>query len=342
MKFTIIGAGNTGIAMAGHLTTLNQKFRLYDRNKDKVEKIKKEGIVVKGVLEVETPVEITNDIKEAIKDTNYIMVMTTANGHRDIGAQIAKYVRDDQVILIFNGNWGAVEIKEELNKAGKDKTVVAETGAQIYISDHIEQGQVELLTIKKAIDVASIPSGAVNKLIEDLKDIYPQFSAVSNVLETSINNSNPTYHLPIVLFNAARIDAKQPFKFYGEGASERVVRYTEKIDEERLEICDKLGIKGVGALDIINSFWDVKYDSIYDTMHLNPVYSTGNAPLTFEHRYLSEDLPYGIGSLVKLARKYGIKVPYLENLVTSLSLFLDEDFLKIGPDFKNFQAEDYL
>ncbi len=342
MKFAIIGTGNTGVAMAGHLTTLNQQFRLYDRNKEKVEKIKKEGIILRGVLEVKTSVEITNDIEAAIEGVDYIMIMTTANGHREIGEQLAKYVTDNQVILIFNGNWGAVEIKEELKKAGKDKTVVAETGAQIYISDYIEQGQAELMTIKNAIDIASIPSNAVGRIKEELKEIYPQFNTVSNVLETSINNSNPTYHLPIVLFNAARIDAKQPFKFYGEGASEKVVRYTEKIDEERLKICENLGIKGVRALDIINSFWDIKYDNIYDTMHLNPVYNKGYAPLTFEHRYLSEDLPYGIGSLVKLAHKYDVEVPHLENLVTSLSLFLDKNFLEIGPDFKNFNVEDYL
>lgn len=343
MKFAVIGAGRTGQAMSAHLKSMGYDVSLYDRDKEKVMLLVNSGIELCNALSAKVSIDVTSEIKGCIEGADYIMVTTTSNGHAPICSLLKPHLAYNQKILIFNGNWGAVEFKAILGDDINNKNlIIAETGAQLYLCDSPKVGVIDVIRVKSEVTLACIPPDRVNSIVDDLKNVYPQLKAVKNVIETSLNNSNPILHAPITLFNAARIDFGQDFKFYGDGASTLSIRYIEMLDMERQLIAEALNINTISVLDIVNSFWPDKYDNLYEAIHMNKSYIASNAPKTFNHRYITEDIPYGIVPLFKLGKMLTLNTPYIDNLVSIMSLLLHRDFVLEGPDFRSFSIDDYV
>jgi opine dehydrogenase len=199
------------------------------------------------------------------------------------------------------------------------------------LSDSDRTGYCVLKKIKNVVDIAAVPASSVVQSVENLKEILPWLSPVENVVATSINNSNPILHVPITLFNLTRIENGEHFHFYNEAASKHVIRFIEHADLERIAIAESLGVKARSCLEILNSFWPQQWQNLYDAIKNNSEYMLGHGPVTLDYRYITEDIPYGIVPLVKLAKKKRVKIPYLGKMLDIFCLVLNIDFYREGP-----------
>jgi opine dehydrogenase len=327
MKFTIIGAGNGGQSMAAHLTLLNHEVVLYDIQTELIAKIKESGgVKAEGVFEAFASVTATTDLEYAMSNSEIIMVTTTGTAHKSVARSIAPYLKDDQVIMMFPGYWGALEFRNIFDEVGMNKKVyVAETESLIYTCRYIKPGHVRIRKIKENLEFATLPATDAPIVKERLKGVYPQLVATDSVLTTTLNNLNPQFHVPILLLNTGRIESEGDFFFYPDGASPSVVNVIEAIENERLEIGKKLNINLSTCPELLNRFYDVDEDNIYDAIQNNPAYKTGKAPATINYRYIYEDIPYGLHPFVKLGEKLGVETPASNLLIDLASLIRKED-----------------
>lgn len=327
MKFTIIGAGNGGQSMAAHLTLLNHEVVLYDIQTELISKIKeKSGIKAEGVLDGFASVTATTDLEFAMKDSEVIMVTTTGTAHKSVARSIAPYLKDEQIIMIFPGYWGALEFRNIFDEVGMNKKVyVAETESLIYTCRYIEPGHVHIRKIKENLEFATLPATDASIVKDRLKEVYPQLVTTDSVLTTTLNNLNPQFHVPILLLNTGRIESEGDFFFYPDGATPSVVNVIEAIENERLEIGKKLNINLSTCQELLNRFYDVDKDNIYDALQNNPAYKTGKAPTTMNYRYIYEDVPYGLHPIVKLGEKLGVETPASNLLIDLASLIRKEN-----------------
>ncbi len=332
MKFTIIGAGNTGQAMAGYIAMQGHQVLLFSRSKEKSSILQKRGIEMTGTLSGFVKIQASSDITEAVEFSEYLIICTTAQGHQDIARMLKPHLKEGQTLIIFNGNWGALEFKNILSDTIKTKNItIAETGAMMLICNASTPGKVHIEKIKQSITIATLDKDLTQPLIDNLKAVFPQFNPVKDVFETSLNNSNTIIHTPVTLCNAARIDGAQEFLFYSEGASVLAVKYIEKLDSERLIIGQNLGICATGVLEIINSFWPKKHDCLYDAIHMNDSYRVVTGPKTLDHRYVYEDVPFGLVPLSILGKHLGVPTPSIDSVIDAFDVLLDEDFRSKGP-----------
>jgi len=90
-KFCVVGAGNGGLAMAGHLAIMKFDVRLFNRSEDRLKAIKFEGgIDVTGEVNGFGKIEVaTSDPEEAVKDVDVIMVVVPATAHKNIAKWLA-------------------------------------------------------------------------------------------------------------------------------------------------------------------------------------------------------------------------------------------------------------
>jgi opine dehydrogenase len=233
--------------------------------------------------------------------------------------------------LVFNGNWGAFEAKEYYKDFLKEnEIIVGETGAMLFMANAFEVGKVNVLGIKNQITVSTVNPDDVNILIYELKDIFPQLSKTNSIYETSLSSTNPVIHVPITLFNLARIEEGHDFSFYGEGVSMAAIGYIESIDKERISLAKKLGFTCPSILESINSFFDIKFDNLYDALNKNETYIKGRAPKSLSHRYITEDISYGIVPIVKLGKVLNMDTKYSEAIVKFAELALNVNFLEAG------------
>lgn len=339
MKAAILGAGNTGQIMAFDLAQKGVEVRLYSRDKEKAAYLAENGLRAEGKLEGHVTLAcVTADIRQAATGAEYIFVMTTGAGHRPMAQALRPVIREGQRIIVFNANWGAIEMQQTfLEQPDTPDVAVGETGAQLYIGGIPEPGKVFCKQIKQSVQLAMLRKEQTDDVLRELAPLIPQLSRAENVLETSLGNANSTIHAPVVLFNLSRIEMGEDFLFYAQGASRGAVRVIEAIDAERVAVARALGVSSPGVLDLLNSFWPEKKDSLFDLLHDNVSYKLTGGPTSLEHRYITEDIPFGIVPLVKLGQALGVPTPEMDAMIGLYERYLGRD-LRAGGFTPNVAA----
>lgn len=144
------------------------------------------------------------------------------------------------------------------------------------------------------------------------------------MLTTSLEAPNPIIHIPLSLFNLSRIEHHESFSLLTEGFSKRASDYIEGIDCERAALADRLGVSYEGITKQLNGFWGTSYPTLTELFANNPVYQNVKAPDSITHRFIAEDLPYGIEPLVRLGAAIGVETPYSKALTDTFYLYLQE------------------
>lgn len=113
----------------------------------------------------------------------------------------------------------------------------------------------------------------------------------------------------------------------------------EQIDGERLQICNKLSIFSNSVSSWLAEQYDAQDSSnIFNALHSTNAYLKISSPKTLNHRYLNEDLVFGLVPLEILAINLDLKVPFISNLINTACMLLDCDFRKkytgIIPDWR--------
>lgn len=324
--------GKTGHSLACALIDKNFSVTVWDRDKDKLSVIEKNGIDATGAIEGHYSVKVEPDIKKAIANADYITVNTLAGGHRDIANLIKGSLSNGQKILIFNGNWGIMEFKDILqDEIEKKDIVLIETSGMHLMTDLPEVGHPHIKKIKKSLGISIYPKRHQETTFKELLEIFPQFFLLKSPIYTSMDASNPILHAPIALGLFSKIEGGQDNFFYREGATPSIVRFIEKIDKERIDVMRSLDSEGTTCLQIINKAWGKDSSDLYEAIHLN--YDLSRGPKSIEYRFITEDVPFGIVPIVKLGRLFNVETPYSELLVSMYSALMDRSFMDLGPSF---------
>jgi len=333
MKVAIIGAGNGGQTMAGHLALQGHETWIYDIDRKKIEGIKQLGrIQLTNALEGFGKVKASLKMEDVVKDAEVIMIVTTATAHKNVAEELLNIVQDGQVILIIPGYWGSIEFKNIcIKKNIKKDIIIGEAEILPYATRIIEIGKVDVRGVKKEVSIAALPASDTTKLFKKIKKLYPTIKTYNSVLEVTLNNVNPVFHPTIAIFNAGRIEAKGEFFFYPDGVMPRIAKFIQKIDDERLKIGKSLGLNLLTSQELLKKYYGIDRDSIYDGIQSNPAYKTGKAPNSLENsRYIYEDYPYGLVPLSELGKYAGVDTPHINNLIDITSLFIEKDLRSMG------------
>ena len=136
MKVAVLGAGCGGQAIAGYLSSTGHDVNLYNRSVERIVPLMADPkIELDGAIEsVGRLNKVTTNAPEAVSDTDLIMIVTTATGHKDIAANIAPYLDDGQTIVLNPGRtFGALEFITTLLENGCEADInVAEANTLIY------------------------------------------------------------------------------------------------------------------------------------------------------------------------------------------------------------------
>ena len=339
MNFTIIGGGKTGRALAVYLTSKNEKCLIKTRDAAKAALVNEKGIEAEGALSGCFKAPMTTSMEEAAAFGDVIIIMTVANAHREVAEQLKPLLRKGQRIVVFNSNWGALEFKQVLGSLIDElELIVAETGAQLFVASAKAENHVSM-TIKARTSVCATDSSKTAQLIDELKEVFPQFAPAGSIIETTMSTTNPVIHVPLTILNAARAENAQPFRFYADGASQKGVDLVVALDRERIQVAKALGCGIDDVLTGINSFWPDKYDNLFDALTKNPAYIKAAGPQLLDHRYLTEDVPFGIAPIAKIGRLFGIPTPYADAVMAFCLAVFGEELVGGGIEFRREDFE---
>lgn len=343
MKIAIIGAGNGGQTMAGHLAIRGYHVSLYDIDLPKMEALKQKGsIILEGRLHGKGNIScITTDIAEAIEGAEIVMVTTVANAHRAVATSLAPLLVDGQIVVLNPGRTcGALVFKQALKEAGcKARVYLGEAQTLIYACRVIENGHVNVIGIKDEVLLSGLPAKDTDFILKKLTPIFPSFKKAANVLRTSLENIGAMFHPCVLLFNAATIERNDTFWFYRD-ITEQVAGFIERFDAERLAVGKAYGIELLSVKDWIKfAYKDTIGDTLCERMRNNPAYHDIKSPSTIFTRQLTEDIPTGVLPIMELGQAAGVMTPLLQSMVYTCEALLGFDFHSNGRTLKNLGME---
>ncbi len=337
-KYTVIGAGHGGKAMAAHLAIMGLEVNLYNRTFEHIDVIQKRG----GIdLESSEPgahgfgklALVTSDMGQALEGTQMIMVVVPSSAHADIAKSVAPHLKDGQILILHPGRTcGALEFGKVLRDQGCTADVtIAEAETFIYASRSDGPAQARIFRIKEAVPLAALPSSRNARVLDAIRPVYPQFIDGVNVLHTGLNNMGAIFHPALTLLNAGWIESTYgDYQFYIEGVTSSVARVLETLDRERVTVASSLGIRARTAMEWLKMAYDTSGESLLDAIHNQPGYMGIKAPSTLSHRYIFEDVPMSMVPIASLGERFGVSVVGMESIIHLACIVHRTDYRKRG------------
>lgn len=342
-RIAVLGGGNGGFAAAAHLSTLGHTPQLYNRSKETIAAIQREGgIRYSGVLSegegfATVPV-VTTDLERALDGADLVMVCLPANALAPLADQLATHLDGVRPILLNpGGTGGALVVRRILREAGcSPLPPVAQTNTLTYICRKRSDEHVHISSLVENVRCAAVPSSDQPSVIETVRELYPSIQPVSDVLHAGLSNVNAVLHAPGAVLSAAWIEHSDgEFRFYYDAGTPAVANVMADIDEERLAIADAL------ALDVDpfpRLFADIgstteaagKSGSFLRMLRESEPNKSIKAPSSVDHRYFHEDFPFGVVPMSALGRYAGVATPVMDSLITIAASLTETDFRTVG------------
>lgn len=344
IRFAVVGAGNGGQAMAAHLAMKGYSVNLYNRSMENIKEIKEiGGITLEGKIEGFGSLSlVTDNIKEAIKGVDVIMITVPASGHSDIANLCMPYLENDQIIVLNPGRTGGVlEFLNILKNEGCNKNVIlAEAQTFIYACRIIEPGKVRVFSIKNVVSIAALPSAMTPKVVKILSHAYPQFIPANNVLETSLNNIGAVFHPAPTLLNCGRIESTGgDFEYYIHGITPTVAKIIECIDNERVKIAKTFGVEAITALEWLKASYGSTGDTLYEAIQNTSGYVGIKAPASVNNRYIFEDIPGSLVPISALGSMVGVKTPAIDSIIQLACIAHNTNYYALGRNVRRLGIE---
>ena len=336
--WAVIGGGNGGQALAGHLALMGYRVRLYDIFGETIDTIDRQGgIQLTGVVEGFGQLALaTTDIAMALDGADAIVVVTPATAHRSVAEACAPHLRDGQTVILHPGaTCGALEFRHTLAACGLAAPVpVAETNTLIYACRATAPGHVSILGIKDHLQIATLPATDNARVAAPLQDAFPQTIPAESVLETSLGNANAVVHPAPTLLSTALIESPHEWRYYLDGLTPTIGRFVETVDNERLALGDAFGIALTPIVEWYRIAYGVEAATLSDAVRSNPAYAHVKGQKEVGTRYLLEDIPTGLVPMIELGRLMGIDTPRMEVVARLGCYLLEEDFFADGRGLK--------
>ena len=271
-----------------------------------------------------------HDIDEALDGAELIYVVGPAYSTEPFGEAVAGKLAAGQVVVVSPSSCGgALAFKKAAGLAVDDDSIrVAETSTLHYAVRLTEPGRIRVfLKLKAGNLLAALPGKHTAGILEMIADVYPGMEAAKSVMQTSLQNANPIIHPAVTLANAARIEGTGgEFLFYEEGVSDATGRLIEALDKERIAIGAAMGIEILSDPQMGMRQGYMLADNYGSAYREAPGFQGIGAQPSLDHRYLNEDVGFGLVFMSQLARQVGVEVPTMNSVIQLTSVLMACDY----------------
>lgn len=334
MKVAILGSGNGGCAAAADWSLAGHEVRLFDFPEftEQISVVaQKGGVTITGELEGFAPVHYAgHSLEETLKGAELILAIGPAYSSEAFANAVKNLITPDQVYIVCPGSMGGALITKRIfNTSETAKNVcVGETATLPYATRLNEPGSVNVfLKLKGGVLLSTIPSSENARVLAMMQPVYPGIVKAQNVLQTMLQNANPVIHPVVTLLNAGLIERTHgDFLFYEEGVTPAVGKLMKAVDRERIRLGEKLGVELImdAKMGVIQGYMtDDSYETGYATA---PGFKGIKAQSQLDHRYLNEDVGFGLVFMSELAKQVGLETPMIDSVIHIASAIMERDY----------------
>lgn len=339
-QVAVIGAGNVGCALAADLTLRGVDVHLCSRSAARLDKIRQAGgITVTGAVEGFAPIAVlTTDPGEALRGADIVAVAVPTPALPHYAAALAESASDDQLIWLDPGHsGGALYLGAELRRRNVvPQPLICQLSTASHGSRMAGPATVGVFALTAA-SLAAFPGRNLAECHGRVDALLPgQFGAATSVFELDLQNVNPVMHPAQMVCNASWIAATGgDFFMYQEGTGPATARIIEAVDTERIALARRFGVSTLSLVDALaragyTTIEGAETGNVYEALQAGEQIAHVKAPPMLDHRYLHEDVGWGLVPWVQLASLGRVPTPTMEALITLAGVLNRLDYRRDG------------
>ncbi len=331
LKITIVGSGHGGCAMAGTLAMRGHEVTIlklttgihFDNWQALLERkaICLDGIEGTGKFALHGA---TTDPAAAIPDAELILVFYVSNYHDLVAKSCAPHLHRGQIVVLNPGYAGSLLFEQAMTSIQNTSyPLFAEFETLPYSSRITQPGCVEIVSKNIRHPFATYPASRRSEFLERLESILGELVPRNHLLEVALHNPNLVIHVVGVLMNVSLIERPgNRFAMYRQGFSPSLWNLVAALDQEKMDVLEQLGAPRIPYLDEfrLRTFEDPSIEGLEGFSRYAEEAPEG--PFAIEHRYVTEDVPMGLGLLSSLGRATGVASPICDGLISIANALL--------------------
>ncbi|OFW18747.1 MAG: glycerol-3-phosphate dehydrogenase [Acidobacteria bacterium RIFCSPLOWO2_02_FULL_59_13] len=329
MRIAVLGGGHGAYAAAADLAEQGHEVRLWRRDAAAFAPLLESGSIrlkdVKGTRSIRLALA-TTDIGAALRGAALVLAPVPATAQADIAHAMAPHLEREQVVFCPPGTFGSYAMAVI---TGRDASF-AETGTLPYLARKHAPDEIAITMRAKRLPVGVFPAQRTASALAVIAAAYPAVHPVEDALSAALMNAGPIIHPPLILMNAGPLEHFERWDIHNEGTQPSIRRVTDALDEERIALREALGYAPY-HYPLRDHYTSERW--MYGDAH-DRLTGSGDWREHIDlrsHRYMREDVTYGLAFLVSVARWAGVAAPVASGLLAIASAALGEDLYGISP-----------
>lgn len=332
MKIAILGAGNVALANAWYLAHAGRDVHVWSAfEAERAAITAAGGLTAEGLVQGRVAVSVAPTAEACIAGAAVVMIAAPAFGHQSLMSAAAPHLTADQIVLVHPVTGLSSLLLSRAMKARGIKPTIIDVSTSLFTARKTGAAAVRILKLKEVVDIAAIPASRGRDALHRLEELYgKRFRLEANALAISLNNHNPVYHVPPLLCNLSRAERRENWIIW-ECITPGVARLVKLVDDERLAVVRHYGTTEISVADYFRQAHGA------EGRDLNEIFASVAkklkgpiGPQEFNHRFITEDVPFALVFFQSLGRVAGIDMPVTDNFIRLTSALYERDFTGEG------------
>lgn len=330
--------------------------------------LEKSGITLKGIQKNKYGFKrsgkaffdmITTDVAECVKGCKLIVVAIPSVAHNTFFEKLVPVLEDGMIIHIIPDNFGSLKLRKKMREMGCDKRVViggwssAPYGTRVETEGGVMTSEMGIIYRALTLRGAALPSTDQEVFLNSSKYIGA-FDSITQgdgptsgdtVMDIGFSNVNPVLHCPGTLLGVGVMENwgvifggndRFSYSIYSHAYCKSIAEVQYAFYLEEVELAEKMGVgiqkypkknfmsrTSILGPEYMGDECIVPFDQQWETGY-------GTGPFTINNRYITEDIPVGCHIYHELGKKYGVKTPVIDSMITLASVMTGQDFYGNG------------
>ncbi len=334
MEIAVLGGGNGAYATAADLALHGHTVRWWRRDGKAFGPVLQDKVITLVDSDGRHPARIalpTTSLVEAVSGGEVVIIPLPAFAQENLAAELAPILEDGQLVLLTPGSFGSYVMASQLRRLGcVAEVILAESATLPYLTRRLGTCEVGVTGRATTLPFGVYPGRLAGAVEGRLRLIFPGATIVEDSLDAALLNAGPIIHPPLIVLNAAALEHSASYDIHQEGTQPCTRAVQEALDSERILVRERLsyGAPHYPLRDYYEGhdwfYEEGGRDRLVDSSYWRERVDLGT------HRYVTEDIVFGLAFMVSVAAWAGVDLPVARGLLAITAAIVGQDLVAAG------------